>query len=95
MRESLRRIESSESSESSVGLSSLPNPDASGVTDALLILRELNPSLSLCRDTCVWVSAGALDPTPTHFIKLQLDPNTDVFCKYAFFKNGVKVCDDS
>lgn len=92
MRESLRRTKSSWSC--LWAWVSLPSPDASGVTDSLLILRQLNPALSLCGDTCVWVSEGVLDPTPTHFIKLQLGPNTDVFCKYAFFKNGVKVCDD-
>lgn len=75
----------------------LPNPDASGVTDALLILRQCNPALVACVGILVFECLPVYwIPPLLIFINLQLGPNTeDVFCKYAFFKNGVKVCDDS
>lgn len=92
IRESLRRTKSSWSC---LWTWAPPQPRRLRVEECLIILRQLSPALSLCRDTCLWVSAYVLDPTSTHFIKLQLGPNTDVFCNYAFFKNGVKVCDNS
>lgn len=59
-----------------------------------LIFKQLYPALNLCAGFgCL---PGALDPTPTHFIVLQLGSNIeDTFCKDVFFTNGVNVLEGS
>lgn len=77
------------------GWAPLPSPGPSVVTDALSLG---NWTLHLA---CVWILRsvslpGALDPTPTPFFERWLGPNIeDMFCKYEFFTNGMKVWENS